>query len=100
MGRQIGESRRENVQRSIENARKLLDEAYNELELTWEGAQIQARKYMPFSQERYPQYVDEMMGIAEGANVPFDDLSVLTCHGSCDNGCLASDALHQHGCQR
>ena len=58
MGRQIGEARRENVQRSIENARKLLDEAYNELELTWDGALIQARKYIPFSQERYPQYVD------------------------------------------
>jgi hypothetical protein len=47
MGRQIGEARRENVQRSIENARKLLAESYNELELTWEGAQIQARKYIP-----------------------------------------------------
>ena len=46
MGQQIGESRRENVQRSIENARKLLQEAYHELELTWEGAQIQARKYL------------------------------------------------------
>jgi isopenicillin-N N-acyltransferase-like protein len=93
MGRQIGESRRESVQRSIENARKLLEEAYNELELTWEGAQIQARKYIPFSQERYPQYVDEMMGIAEGANVPFDDLSVLTAMEA-----VTMDALHLLRC--
>jgi isopenicillin-N N-acyltransferase-like protein len=93
MGRQIGEARRENVQRSIENARKLLEEAYNELELTWEGAQIQARKYIPFSQERYPQYVDEMMGIAEGANVTFDDLSVLTAMEA-----VTMDALHLTRC--
>jgi len=93
MGRQIGESRRKSVQRSIENARKLLAESYNELELTWEGAQIQARKYIPFSQERYPQYVDEMMGIAEGANVAFDDLSVLTAMEA-----VTMDALHLLRC--
>jgi isopenicillin-N N-acyltransferase-like protein len=93
MGRQIGEARRESVQRSIENARKLLDEAYNEIELTWEGAQIQARKYIPFSQERYPQYVDEMMGIAEGANVSFDELSVLTAMEA-----VTTDALHLLRC--
>ena len=93
MGRQIGEARRESGQRSIENARKVLAESYNELELTWEGAQIQARKYIPFSQERYPQYVDEMMGIAEGANVVFDDLSVLTAMEA-----VTMDALHLLRC--
>ena len=74
MGRQVGEARRENVRRSVDNARRLLADAYEELELTWEGAQIQARKYLPFAQERYPQYVDEMAGIAEGANVPFEEI--------------------------
>jgi isopenicillin-N N-acyltransferase-like protein len=93
MGRQIGESRRANVRNSIENARRLLAESYNELELTWEGAQIQARKYIPFSQERYPQYVDEMMGIAEGADVSFDDVSVLTAMEA-----VTMDALHLLRC--
>jgi len=93
MGRQIGESRRANVQRSLENARKMLKEAYNELELSWEGAQIQARKYLPFAQERYPQYVDEIQGIAEGANVSFDDLVVLTVMEA-----VTSDALHLTRC--
>mgnify|MGYP001767316218 CR=1 FL=1 len=72
MGRQIGEARRDSVRRSVESARNLLDDAYEELELTWDGAQIQARKYLPFAQERYPQYVEEMLGIAEGANVPME----------------------------
>jgi isopenicillin-N N-acyltransferase-like protein len=93
MGQQIGESRRENVQRSLENARRILKEAYNELELTWEGAQIQARKYLPFAQEHYPQYVEEMQGIAEGSNIPFDELVVLTVMEA-----VTSDALHLTRC--
>lgn len=93
MGQQIGESRRENVRRSLENARRMLKEAYHELELSWEGALIQARKYLPFAQERYPQYVDEMQGIAEGADVPFDEVVVLTVMEA-----VTSDALHLTRC--
>ena len=74
MGQQIGEGRRENVQHSVINARKLLERAYPELKLTWESAQIQARKYLPFAQEIYPQYIEELHGIADGANVPFNEL--------------------------
>jgi len=42
MGRQIGEAAREQVQHSVANARVLIDAAYPTLELTWQGAQIQA----------------------------------------------------------
>lgn len=93
MGRQIGEARRESVRRSIENARKLLYDAYEELGLTWSGAQIQARKYLPFAQERYPQYVEEMHGIAEGANVSEEDISVLNAMEA-----VTMDALHLVSC--
>jgi isopenicillin-N N-acyltransferase-like protein len=93
MGRQIGEACRKQVQHSIENGRKLLADAYTQLELTWEGAQIQARKYIPFAQERYPQYVEELTGIAEGANVSFEDVAVM-------NGmeAVTMDALHLTRC--
>ncbi|HSD82702.1 MAG TPA: hypothetical protein VLG46_02530, partial [Anaerolineae bacterium] len=67
MGCQIGEARCEQVQHSIENAHALIDQTYGSLELTWEGAKIQSRKYLPFAEERYPQYIDEMKGIAKGA---------------------------------
>ena len=93
MGKQIGESRRKNIQHNIEVAHKLLEGAYQELELTWEGAQIQARKYLPFAQERYPQYVEEMQGIAEGANVDFNELVVLNVMEA-----VTSDALHLTRC--
>ncbi len=93
MGRQIGEARREQVQHSVANARVLIDQSYSTLELTWEGAQIQSRKYLPFAEERYPQYVDEMRGIAEGANVPFDDVVALNAMEA-----VTMDALHLTRC--
>jgi len=93
MGRSIGEACRKQVQHSIENGRILVSDAYQQLELTWAGAQIQARKYIPFAQERYPQYVEEMMGIAEGAGVEFDDLAAINAMEA-----VTMDALHLTRC--
>ena len=93
MGRQIGEAARAQVQHSVANARVLIDAAYDSLELTWQDAQIQSRKYLPFAEERYPQYVDEMRGIAEGANVAFDDIVTLNAMEA-----VTVDALHLTRC--
>ena len=93
MGQQIGEARREQVQHSVENAHVLIDQSYNTLELTWDGAKIQARKYLPFAEERYPQYVDELRGIAAGAGVSFDDLMVVNAMEA-----VTMDALHLTRC--
>jgi isopenicillin-N N-acyltransferase like protein len=93
IGRQIGECCSLQVRRSVENAHLLLANAYEDLQLTWDGAQIQARKYLPFAQERYPQYVEEMIGIAEGAGVPFDDVSVVNAMEA-----VTMDALHLSKC--
>jgi len=93
MGCQIGQASAAQVRHSIENARVLLEKTYDTLELTWEGAQIQARKYIPFAQERYPQYMEELAGIAEGADVPFDDIAVLNALEA-----VTVDALHLTKC--
>src|SRR5512134_2175752 len=93
MGCQVGEARREQVQHSIDNAHLLIDQTYSSLELTWEGAKIQARKYSPFAWERYPQYIEEMQGIAKGANVLFDDVMVLNAMEA-----VTMDALHLTRC--
>jgi isopenicillin-N N-acyltransferase like protein len=93
IGQQIGVACKTQVRSSLENARELIENSYEILELTWEGAQIQARKYIPFAQERYPQYVDELLGIAEGAEVPFDDLVVLNAMEG-----VTTDALHLAKC--
>ncbi len=93
LGRQIGEARRAQIQHSIANAHILIDQSFDQLELTWEGAQIQARKYVPFVEERYPQYIDEMQGIADGANVDFDDVMALNVMEA-----VTTDALHLTRC--
>jgi isopenicillin-N N-acyltransferase-like protein len=93
MGRQIGEAAREQVQHSVANAHILIDAAYNTLELTWQGAQNQSRKYLPFAEERYPQYVEEMRGIAEGSNVEFNDIVTLNAMEA-----VTTDALHLTRC--
>ena len=93
MGQQIGEAFPEKIVHSIENAKKLLSDAYDDLQLNWEGARIQAKKYIPFAEERYPQYVDEMRGMADGAKVPFDDIALVNAIEA-----VTTDALHLTKC--
>ncbi len=93
IGRQIGESMRPQIKNGIESAKVLIEKAYDQLQLTWDGAIIQAKKYMPFAEERYPQYVQEMVGTAEGANVSFDEISVVNALEA-----VTSDALHLTKC--
>jgi isopenicillin-N N-acyltransferase-like protein len=93
MGQQIGEACKDQIRHSILNARNLINQTYSTLELTWEGAQMQARKYVPFAQERYGRYVDEVMGMAEGAGVAFDDLAVVNAMEA-----VTMDALHLTKC--
>ena len=93
MGQQIGEAFPDKLAHSIENARKLLSDAYDDIQLNWDGAQIQARKYIPFAEERYPQYVEEMRGMAEGSNLSFDDIAVVNAIEA-----VTTDALHLTKC--
>ena len=92
-GQQLGEALRENIWHSIDNAHQLIDSAFSGLRLTWEGAKNQARKYMPFVQERYPQYMDELAGMSEGANVNIVELAVVNFMEG-----VTMDALHLTKC--
>ncbi len=93
LGQQIGEAMRPLVQHSIENAKKVISATHDDLHLSWEGAKNQARKYMPFAQERYPHYVDELEGLALGANVNLTELSVVNFLEG-----VTTDALHLTKC--
>jgi isopenicillin-N N-acyltransferase-like protein len=93
MGQQIGQACKLQVTRSIENAHSLITGAFHDLQLTWEGAKIQARKYLPFAQEKYPKYVEELVGMAEGAEVSFDDIMVVNAMEA-----VTTDALHLTKC--
>lgn len=93
IGSQIGEAARHQIKHSVESAKYLLSESFSTVQLSWENAKLQAQKYLPFSQETYPQYVDEMRGIAEGANLSFEDILTLN---SIEE--ITGDALHLTHC--
>ena len=93
IGRQIGEAYREQIQHHLQNTRELINSTYKTLELDWDGARMQARKYLPFAQERFPQYVEEIYGTSEGANVDFDDVGVVNALEA-----VTIDALHLTKC--
>ncbi|MCB0239262.1 MAG: hypothetical protein KDH08_11605, partial [Anaerolineae bacterium] len=59
---------------------------------SWREATLHARKYLPFAEESVPQYVAELQGMADGAEIDFNDLLVLNCMEA-----LTEDALHR-GC--
>lgn len=93
IGQQIGEAFRSHIVQSILNAHTIIDKAYDQLQLNWDGAVIQSRKYIPFVEEHYPNLVEEMQGIADGANVEYDDICVVNAMEA-----VTSDALHLTKC--
>jgi isopenicillin-N N-acyltransferase-like protein len=46
---------------------------------TWAQASVHARKYLPFIEQVFPRYLDELRGMADGSAIPFDDLLVCNC---------------------
>ncbi len=88
MGQQIGEACAPAIHRMLNTYKQAFQEAYDDLELEWEDATLQARKYHPFAQEHTPQYIEELIGIAEGSGAALDDLMVVNCAEA-----ILSDAL-------
>ncbi|HOW91553.1 MAG TPA: C45 family autoproteolytic acyltransferase/hydrolase [Anaerolineaceae bacterium] len=93
MGQQIGESIRLQVQHGVENTRFYFSRNFSSLQLTWESAVLQALNYLYYALQTYPQYIEEIQGIAEGANVNYADLAVVNAFE-----CVAVDALHLQKC--
>jgi isopenicillin-N N-acyltransferase-like protein len=93
IGRQIGEAARGQIQHCLEVARQMIAVTYPTLALTWDGATIQGHKYIPFVMEHYPQYVEELRGMGEGAGISFEDMVVLTSMEA-----VTMDALHLDKC--
>jgi len=90
MGRQIGTNRKEAVQQMLSVYRRYFDEEAERIGITgWSEAILHARKYLPFAEESVPHYVEELQGIAEGADTDFNDVLVLNCVEA-----ITEDALH------
>jgi isopenicillin-N N-acyltransferase-like protein len=74
VGRQIGERMKPTLQRMLPQLREGLPGG-----VTWEDMLQQGRLYLAHSRAVYPQYIEELEGIAEGAGLPFEELFVEMC---------------------
>lgn|SRR5574341_298377 len=92
IGQQIGEQCKTEIHRMLDVYRNTFEIAYDDLQLTWDEAILQSRKYYPFTEEFMPQYVEELDGMAETSGADFDELMVLNCMEA-----ITADALHM-GC--
>ena len=89
IGQQIGEQCAPQIRQMLATYRELIETSDDRLKLNWDKASLQARKYQPFVAEHTPQYLRELEGMAQGAQVPLDDLMVLNCMEG-----IVNDALH------
>jgi isopenicillin-N N-acyltransferase like protein len=71
VGRQIGEQCKPQIARMMSQLRESLPPGK-----TWDMLVNESRIYQTHSRAVYPQYMDELEGIAEGASVPFDELFI------------------------
>jgi isopenicillin-N N-acyltransferase-like protein len=60
--------------------------------MTWSDATSFALKFQPYLEQNWPQYVSEMEGVAEGAEVSYEDILALNVRteiafGSFNDGC-------------
>ncbi len=74
VGRQIGEAIRPKLQKAVAQMRRSLPAG-----VTWEALLRQGEIYLDHSRAAYPQYVDELEGIVEGAETAFDETFLGVC---------------------
>ena len=74
VGRQIGEAAREQIARVLARQR-----AYLPAGVTWDGLLERSRLYLAYSRPNFPDYLEELQGIAEGAGQPFEEVYLAMC---------------------
>lgn len=47
---------------------------------TWDKAVDRAKQYLPYAEEFYPSYVEEIRGYSDGSKLPFEEAFACTCH--------------------
>ncbi|MBN1657633.1 MAG: hypothetical protein JXA93_04485 [Anaerolineae bacterium] len=76
-GEQQGEGCREKNVAAVARYREIIPKAIN---MTWEQAVREARKFLPYAEEAFPLYVEELRGVAEGAGLSFHEVWTLNCY--------------------
>ncbi|MBN1318354.1 MAG: hypothetical protein JXA42_22940, partial [Anaerolineales bacterium] len=74
VGRQIGESLKPQIERVLSQMREVLPAG-----IKWEDMLLKSHLCLEHTRPVYPQYVEELEGIAEGANAAFEDIFTAHC---------------------
>jgi len=74
VGRQIGAKCKPQIEGMLSLLREGLPTGK-----TWEMTLAESKSFLEYSHAIYPQYVDELEGMAEGAQVSFDEIFVSMC---------------------
>lgn len=74
VGQQIGHSCQPQIRGMLANLREDLPGG-----VKWSEMLEKSKRCLKFSREIYPQYIDELEGIAEGAVAPFDEIFLSMC---------------------
>ncbi|MBI4441026.1 hypothetical protein HY639_02560 [Candidatus Woesearchaeota archaeon] len=76
MGMQLGQALRQQIRKQL-----VVCDAYyrQEYRKGIKELHIIARKFLPYAERAFPQYGDELRGLATGSGVAFDDLLVVMC---------------------
>jgi len=74
VGWQIGMQCKDRIQRMFAGLRTELPKG-----ATWRVMLEQSKAYLTHSRQVFPQYIEELEGIADGAEVPFEDVFLLMC---------------------
>lgn len=76
-GRQQGEGAQSQIAGMLAAYRELFPIASK---MTWDEALREACKYLPYAEAAFPHFVEELRGIAERSDVPFEDVWLLNCY--------------------
>ena len=74
VGFQIGRSCQAQIRRMLAGLQADLPTG-----IRWEDMRDKSNAYLAYSQRLYPQYIEELQGVAAGAEVPFEDVFISMC---------------------
>ena len=87
VGQKIGQDCHAQIAATLANLRKSLPSG-----ITWAEMLAESQRYLEFSHQVYPQYIVELEGISQGADVPFEEVFLSICEE------LWEGAAWKHGC--
>jgi len=76
-GRQQGEGAQPQIAGMLTAYREILPKTSK---MMWEEARREAHKYLLYAEAAFPDLIEELRGIAEGADVLFEDVWLLNCY--------------------